>query len=138
MGTMVFQQERILVVDDLPAHRRVVAFNLEKAGFQVATADSAVEALKLAGKNRFDLIITDYFMPELTGADLVRSLRDTVAYADTPVILLTARAPELNLAQLANSLSARVVSKSCSVARLVAMVASSLSAGRSDRRETPG
>jgi CheY-like chemotaxis protein len=132
MTTITSQRERILVVDDLPAHRRVVAFNLEKAGFRVETAESAAEALKLAEQKRFDLVITDYFMPESTGADLVRSLRETDGYADTPVILLTARAPELNLAHLANSLSARVVSKSCSVARLIAMVAGSLSARRNE------
>jgi CheY-like chemotaxis protein len=132
MATVTSQRERILVVDDLPAHRRVVAFNLQKAGFRVETAESAAEALKLAEEKRFDLVITDYFMPELTGADLVRALRETDDYASTPVILLTARAPELNLAHLANSLSARVVSKSCSVARLVGMVASSLSARRND------
>ncbi len=138
MATITSQRERVLVVDDLPVHRRVVAFNLEKAGFRVKTAESAAEALKLAEQEQFDLVITDYFMPESTGADLVRSLRETDRYANTPVILLTARAPELNLAHLANSLPARVVSKSCSVARLVAMVASSLSAGRSDRGRAPG
>ena len=132
MKTTTVQRERILVVDDLAAHRRVVAFNLEKAGFRVESAESAAEALRLAEQNRFDLVVTDYFMPESTGADLILALRQTDGYDSTPVILLTARAPELNLSHLANSLSARVVSKSCSVARLVAMVASSLSARRSE------
>lgn len=123
--------EHVLVVDDLPAHRRVVAFNLKKAGFQVTTAEDAAQALELAQQEQFDLIITDYFMPRRTGADLVRELRQTREYADIPVILLTARAPELNLARLASSLSVLIVSKSCSIGRLVGVVGSCLSARRS-------
>ena len=128
MGTTTAECRRVLVVDDQPAHRRVVAFNLEKAGFLAETAESAAEALKLAKQSRFDLVIADYFMPESNGDELVRSLRETDGYADTPVILLTARAPDLDFARLATSLSVRVVSKSCSVTQLVAMVDSSLSA----------
>ena len=130
METITTECRRVLVVDDQQAHRRVVAFNLEKAGLLAETAESAAEALKLTGQKHFDLVISDYFMPGATGADFVRELRETDGYAETPVILLTARAPELDLARLATSLSARVVSKSCSVAQLVAMVADSLSEGR--------
>jgi len=125
------QTQHILVVDDLRAHRAVVGFNLEKAGFRVTTAANTAEALKLAEREHFDLLITDYYMPHQTGADLVGKLRETDRYADTPVILLTAKASELNLEYLSKKLSARVVSKPCSIARLIDMVSDCLATARS-------
>jgi len=122
------QSGHILVVDDLRAHRRVVAFNLEKAGYRVSTAACAAEALKLAERDQFHLVITDHFMPNCTGADLVRKLRETDRYADTPMILLSAKTNELNLPHLYNSLSVLMVSKSCSISRLIGIVRSSLAA----------
>jgi CheY-like chemotaxis protein len=124
------EPEHVLVVDDLPVHRRVVAFNLENAGYRVTTAEDAATALELAGREQFDLVVSDYFMPHQTGADLVEKLRQTDGYSDTPVILLTAHAPELNLARLANTLGVLVVSKSCPLSRLIAVVASCLKTRR--------
>jgi two-component system phosphate regulon response regulator PhoB len=133
MRAMQSEPEHILVVEDYPAHRDVVAFNLQKAGFRVTTASNGAEALERAQRERFDLIITDYFMPHQTGADLIRTLRQTNDYAHTPIILLTAKARELNLPRLANSLSILVASKSCSISRLMGMVASCLATHRCER-----
>jgi CheY-like chemotaxis protein len=118
---------RVLIVDDHPAHRRVVAFTLQEAGFDVTAADDAAGALEAARQQHFDVVVTDYFMPGQTGADLARSLRQTDGYAETPIILLTARAAELDLSNLASSLSLLIMSKSCSLKRLVGMVAGCLS-----------
>ncbi|MHC4402734.1 MAG: response regulator [Planctomycetota bacterium] len=127
------KSEHILVVDDHRVHRRVVSFNLEKAGYRVTTAEDAAEALELAEQEQFDLVVTDYYMPGQTGAELAAALRETEDYAETPIILLTAKATELNLPQLWSSLSVLVASKSCSLSRLVGMVASCLTTQRSTR-----
>lgn len=130
---MTLQSERILVVDDQTSHRNVVAFNLANAGYKVSTAANAPNALTLAEHEHFDLIITDYYMPDYTGTDLIRGLRETDGYASTPIILLTARANELNLQQLRNDLSVLVVSKPCSMARLLDMVSKCLAIARTAR-----
>jgi len=127
MGT---RSAHILVVDDLPVHRRVVAFNLEKAGYRVTMADGAAEALKFAERDLFDLVITDHFMPHCSGAELVRKLREIDRYADAPMILLSANLEGLNLRHLYQSLSVLVVAKSCSVSRLIGIVRNCLGTRR--------
>ncbi|MFC1597558.1 response regulator [Planctomycetota bacterium] len=117
-------------MDDFRTHRAVVAFNLEQAGYRVTTAANVAEALKLAEKEPFDLVITDYYMPGDTGTNLIRMLRKIDHYADIPMILITAKANELNLKYLSKSLSVHVVSKPCSIARLMDMVSSCLATAR--------
>ena len=125
------QPEHILVVDDLSTHRNVVAFNFSKAGFRVSTAACGAKALTLAAHEQFDLIITDYYMPDCTGTDLIRKLRETDDYANTPCILLTARANELNLEHLCNELLILVISKPFSMSRLLETVSKCLAMARS-------
>ena len=123
--------EHVLVVEDQPAHRNVVAFNLSKAGFQVTTAASPVKALALAKHEQFDAVITDYYMPDYSGTDFVKLLRESDGYLATPIILLTARADELNLQRIRDELSVLVLSKPCSMARLVETVTKCLDLARS-------
>jgi two-component system, response regulator PdtaR len=66
---------RYLVVDDNREFAENLAEIIGDAGYQTALAVNGREALKLAGKERFDAVITDMKMPELGGADLVRELR---------------------------------------------------------------
>ena len=125
------QPEHILVVDDYSPHRNAVAFSLTKAGFRVSAAASPIKALTLAEHEDFDLVITDYYMPDYAGSDLVKKLRENDQYAGTPVILLTARADELNVEQLRDELSVLVVPKPCSTKHLVEIVAKCLAMARS-------
>jgi DNA-binding response OmpR family regulator len=64
---------RILIVDDEPAIREFFHWALSDAGFAVASAASADEALSLPG--RFDLLLTDVMMPRVTGDELAREMR---------------------------------------------------------------
>jgi two-component system cell cycle sensor histidine kinase/response regulator CckA len=70
--------ETILLVEDEPAVRRLVAASLERAGYQVLEARDGVEGLALfdAHASSVDLLITDLRMPEMDGQSLVRELRD--------------------------------------------------------------
>lgn len=69
--------ERLLVVDDEPDILLTVALLLESTfpGVHVTTTPSAIEARKLLDRDRFDLVITDYRMPGMDGAQLVQHIR---------------------------------------------------------------
>lgn len=133
MATAGSQGEHILVVDDQTTHRNVVAFNLVKAGYRVAAAASATKALMLAEHEHFDLVITDYFMPDYTGTDLAKRLREMEKYAATPIILLTGRADELNVQHVQDDSCVLVISKPFSMSQLMRTVSKCLALARSPR-----
>lgn len=116
------QSEHILVLEDGDTYRSIVEFNLSQAGLRVASAATAVEALLLARQEHFDLVIADYYLPDYPGTDFVRLLRKTDGYRDTPVILLTAWADELDRQRLCEDLLVLVLSKSCSMRQLLDVV----------------
>src|SRR5207244_9636362 len=64
--------------------------NLRQEGLGVTFAHNGVDGLKLARKNRFDLIICDLVMPDLDGFDVVAALHDAPSTRDIPVVVLTA------------------------------------------------
>lgn len=86
--------EHILVVDDDPAIGQMMQQVLSRSGYSVAVAASAREALDTLARSLPDLMLLDWMMPEVSGVDLVRRLRDDDAYKDIPVIMLTARGEE--------------------------------------------
>jgi CheY-like chemotaxis protein len=83
--------KKVLVVDDEIHIVHVVAIKLRNNGYEVISADNGAEGLKLALRERPDIIVTDYQMPVMTGAELVEKLRQHDETKDTPVIMLTAR-----------------------------------------------
>jgi PAS domain S-box-containing protein len=86
---------RILIVDDSPEARRILAFALEQWGAQVAVAGSAHEALELLANDGPDLMISDISMPDMDGYDLIRAVRARGHRPDQlPAIALTAFARE--------------------------------------------
>src|SRR3712207_1709588 len=84
----------ILVADDDPDIRDLVAFKLEQAGYDVAAVDDGPAALAAARSAPPDLVVLDVMMPGLSGIDVCRELRADPATRGLPVILLTARAQE--------------------------------------------
>jgi len=86
---------RILAVDDSVAMRQMVEVTLSSAGHDVHQAVDGKEALSLAGKQSFDLVITDVNMPQMDGITLVKQLRELPSYKHTPMLVLTTEhAPE--------------------------------------------
>jgi two-component system OmpR family response regulator len=80
---------RLLVVDDEPNIRELLAASLRYAGFDVSTAPNGIEALRCAAADRPDLLVLDVMMPGLDGFEVVTRLRrDGV---DAPVLFLTAK-----------------------------------------------
>lgn len=119
---MDVKSKKILVLEDDPIAREVVAFALSSAGFDVTTAAKAVDALVLARRKQFDLVITDYYLPDYPGTDFVRLLRDCDEYRAVPAILLTARADELNRGRLRDGLCLLVLPKTCKPEELLTVV----------------
>ena len=80
---------RVLVVDDAPDVTEMLALMMSYAGYEVATAFSAAEALEHARGARFDAVISDIGMPGVSGYQLARELRATPGYESTPLIAVT-------------------------------------------------
>ena len=93
----------MLVVDDDGQGRALLARLLGGAGYEVATASNGRDALDLLTGNSFDVIVSDISMPEMTGVELLRSIREHDS--DVPVILVTGL-PDVKSAMQAVSLGA--------------------------------
>ncbi len=86
----------ILVVDDEEEAVELVAFNLKQAGFKVITAADGAEAMDKVHKHQPDLVVLDVMMPELDGLEVCKLLRRDPATARIPIIMLTAKAGEVD------------------------------------------
>lgn len=84
---------RILLVDDEPRVREVVAAYLLRDGYRVQTAADGESALRQLTEFRPDLVVLDLMLPQVSGFDVLREIR---SMGDLPVILLTARAEEVD------------------------------------------
>mgnify|MGYP001256773884 CR=1 FL=1 len=80
---------RILTVDDSKSIRQMVAFTLRDAGHDVTEAEDGQQALDLAQRQAFDLVLSDINMPRLDGIALIRALRALPAFKFTPILTLT-------------------------------------------------
>jgi two-component system phosphate regulon response regulator PhoB len=87
---------KILVVDDEPEAVELVEFNLKGAGYEVATASDGAEALNKARRIQPSLIILDVMMPEIDGMEVCKLLRRDPATSAIPIIMLTAKASEVD------------------------------------------
>ena len=85
---------RVLIVDDEPSVREMLAVALEMAGFEVSEADNASTALNQVTSSLPDVILIDWMMPQVSGLELCRRLRRNPDTASIPLILLTARGEE--------------------------------------------
>ncbi len=115
-------ERTILVADDESHILHVVSLKLRNAGYKVLTAHDGQEALELAQQERPDLLITDYHMPQLSGIELCRRLRQEPATAGIPAVMLTARGYHLEPQDTEQSGILRMLSKPFSPRHLLATV----------------
>ena len=87
---------RILVVDDEPDAIELIRFNLKASGYEVLTAEDGEEALAKARKFSPDMILLDVMLPEIDGLEVCKILRRDPATASLPIIMLTAKASEID------------------------------------------
>jgi len=84
---------KLLVVDDTPANVKLLADLLTVKGYAVVTAASGKEALAAVERERPDLVLLDVVMPEMSGYEVCRKLREDPATATLPVVMVTALDP---------------------------------------------
>ena len=87
---------KILVIDDEPDAVELVEFNLRSAGYEVVTAADGAEALKKAKAHSPDLVVLDVMLPEVDGLEVCKILRRDPATSGIPLIMLTAKAAEID------------------------------------------
>jgi phosphate regulon transcriptional regulator PhoB len=86
----------VLVVEDEPDIRHLIVHHLSRDGFRCRTASTGAQALAEVRARRPDLVVLDLLLPEVDGLEVCRRLRADVATAALPIIMLTARADEVD------------------------------------------
>ena len=93
---MSVDQPKILVVEDEPSQREVLAYNLEAEGFLVISADDGEDALLLVEEEEPDLILLDWMMPNLSGIEVCRRLKSCNETRAIPIVMVSARSEEMD------------------------------------------
>ena len=96
---MNFGKRSILVVDDEEISRDILALGLESRGFTVESADSGAGILRIVSERHFDAILLDVLMPEPTGSEIVRRLRQRYSMTELPVIMVSSRNESQHIAE---------------------------------------
>jgi len=86
----------ILVCDDEPDIRDLLAINLRREGYEVVTCDRGLDALEAAREHKPDLIVLDLMLPDIQGTEVCKRLRGQTATSQIPVLMLTARTEEID------------------------------------------
>ncbi len=94
--TSPIERKRILVVDDEADIVDMVAYNLQRHGFEVLTAHDGSTALDLAQQQQPDLMILDLMLPGVDGTEVARRLKADPQTSGIPIIMLTARSEEID------------------------------------------
>ena len=111
---------KILVVDDFSTMRRIVRNLLKELGFvNIHEAEDGLEALnKLRGEKNFEFVVSDWNMPNMTGIELLRSIRADAALKHLPVLMVTAEAKRENIIEAAQAGASGYVVKPFTAATL--------------------
>jgi DNA-binding response OmpR family regulator len=126
---------RVLVVEDEPHIRELVAFHLGLEGLQVVEAKNGEEALRLIQAQGFDLCVLDLMLPRIDGLAVCRAIRREGQNADMPILMLTARREESDKVLGLESGADDYLTKPFGVRELVARVRALL---RRPRASGPG
>jgi len=91
-------QKRVLVVDDTTSIRQAITALLKVSGYEAAEASTGDLALQLMQNSKFDLLLTDWNMPGMSGAELVKTIRATDRVI--PIVMVTAEADRQKIMEL--------------------------------------
>ena len=101
---MVDANMKFLVVDDFSTMRRIVRNLLKELGFtNVQEAEDGVDAINKLRGGDFDFVVSDWNMPNMTGIDLLRSIRADATLKHLPVLMVTAEAKRENIIEAAQA-----------------------------------
>jgi two-component system phosphate regulon response regulator PhoB len=87
---------RILVIEDEQDLQQVIGYNLRQAGHQVFAAVQGQEGVRLAQSERPDLVLLDLMLPDISGTEVCRQLKEGPATKAIPVVMVTARGEEID------------------------------------------
>src|SRR5256884_352097 len=87
---------KILIIEDETDVADLLTLNLRKAGYRVSTAADGASGLQKARDNRPDFIILDLMLPKMSGLEVCRILKSDIATAQMPILMLTAKAEEID------------------------------------------
>jgi CheY-like chemotaxis protein len=95
---------RILIAEDNRVMSDVLKFNLQRSGYSVETVPNGRTALERLEREQFDLLMSDYQMPEVNGEELCRAARHCRPNREIPIIMVSAKGFELDVEGLTREL----------------------------------
>jgi two-component system, OmpR family, phosphate regulon response regulator PhoB len=116
----------ILIVEDEPAQREVLAYNIRAEGFAVETAGAGDEALERVREAAPDVIVLDWMLPHVSGLEVCRQLKTAPETQAIPVIMLSARSEEVDKVRGLDTGADDYMIKPYSVAELLARIRTQL------------
>ena len=119
-------QPTVLIVEDEPAQQAVLSYNLKAEGFDVLEADNGDDALILVYENMPDAIVLDWMLPRTSGIEVCRRLKQKPETRAIPIIMLSARAEEVDRVRGLETGADDYVVKPYSVVELMARIRSQL------------
>lgn len=129
-AAMTSGRPTVLLVEDEPAQREVLAYNLEAAGLNVMRAGDGEEALLLVAEGAPDLILLDWMLPNVSGIEVCRQLKSRPDTRGVPIIMLSARTEEVDMVRGLDTGADDYMTKPYSLAELMARVQAQLRRSR--------
>ncbi|MBI1418082.1 MAG: phosphate regulon transcriptional regulatory protein PhoB [Limimaricola sp.] len=123
---MAAAQPHVLIVEDEPAQREVLAYNLGAEGFRTSTAANGEEALMMVEEDRPDVMVLDWMLPNVSGIEVCRQLKMRPDTKGLAIIMLSARSEEVDKVRGLETGADDYVVKPYSVSELMARVRSQL------------
>ncbi|SEK70672.1 two-component system, OmpR family, phosphate regulon response regulator PhoB [Roseovarius nanhaiticus] len=120
----------VLLVEDEPAQREVLAYNLEAAGLNVIRAGDGEEALLFVAEGAPDLILLDWMLPNVSGIEVCRQIKSRPDTRAVPIIMLSARTEEVDMVRGLDTGADDYMTKPYSLAELMARVQAQLRRSR--------
>ena len=116
---------QVLIAEDDSVLADVLQFNLQRAGFAVTTVESGDAAVEQLRTGTFDLLISDFQMPGLTGEQVCQVVREELKLTDLPILLCTAKGLEIDADRLQSKYrTAAVIFKPFSMRNIVSLARS--------------
>ncbi|MBU2993286.1 phosphate regulon transcriptional regulator PhoB [Octadecabacter sp. 1_MG-2023] len=119
-------QPHILIIEDEPAQREVLRYNLEAEGYRVSSASDGEQGLQMVPEDVPDVIVLDWMIPLVSGIEVCRQLKVNKDTQSIPVIMLSARSEEVDKVRGLETGADDYVTKPYAVAELMARVRTQL------------